>query len=622
MPSLMRFLTVFIFFVSHIFGTLKRYYGTDVSDHINSKLDEKSQKDPFVRYLRLYMAYYWFTLSANAYFAFKYALFYLLYELNYLTKHRYLSCILFGRVTLYSSCDGLPKYFSLYTGVQNLLWQMGMLYYKHRFSFGYNEFLMLDREKVLRLEMLVKSEIDDNDAKVADPIDLSNGRQLISCNTSHDYLLFNQRGLKIPLWEKEEYQHIIRVCCIKLERTNQHYGMITTHYWRPNRSADTHRVLAKQLVRSFVIMYGVTWAVYVSLISLESSKFFTLRGFEIVYKNCINWIPDERRETNIADLYSFIYPQRDFNYSLAKPDPWQLMVPWENFIRFNWYHLLRLISDFVEITVLTTQAVAVLALTHVVCSMIGQDVCIYASNIKLHLIRLIRRRRRLISVYSGCSCITNEENITNQLNTTENNYHIAHCAITNISAFELTTYNQLNEETNRIQGMIEDLLQSIVEYNKFINVATWRYLFVWMTFTLFTSYYLFKLPTDTVATKAETTTETASIPSNTPTWTISNLETYILQIMFASICLPLVHYFAKVRKQSQELYNLIASCTALELETRQNFSKKWLQLMQSYHPKPLNAFTVKGRDISWLSVLQFLAWMFSALFVLTTFRFI
>lgn len=643
----MRFINITVFIITRVFVAARKFYpdeafndndDDDDDDIVNNQNKSNSKKQqvgyhnlniektkqttkspthPFDRFRNLYLIVQASFFAFNVLLLLKYGLFYLL-ELGYLVEYKYLSCVLLGRILIFAGSPTVARYFAPYSAMMNIIWNGELLCYSDRFFFYSAEFLMIGRKKLHKFEQSISIDharranfrenlhtmIDRPVSKSSSPfVQTKEGRRSTlhqsltkvrtgkrsSTNNVIDGDLSSLAGdlyqpeIRLDYSKQSIFKRGILLDLFYLSVRQNNYNQVI-YQKRFNRTLKAWRHLETKCLRAFIEMCTIIGIVSILCVALEYPKVLSLEGFQVSYQQCVEWILSERQrsltfsassETKQKQqhlLYAYIYPLRvSANYSLAEPDDSLIFPKINNWIPFNWYHVTRIMLDGFEVAIVSVQAIWGLALCYVLCVLIAEDVCYYSQRIEKHLIYLM-----------------NEMSEFNRL------------AVDRFHWKQKLRSKLLDRKIQKLQACIEDLLRLIVGYNRFIEPTTWRYLFVWITFTALTSSYLFR-------------------PS--PKWTVSLVESYIIQAMFAIIYIPLVHTFAEARQDSRKLYHLLASCSALD-QSRDEKKIKWIRLMQIFYPKSLNAFTVKERGISWLIALQFFAWLLSALFVLTTFRII
>lgn len=487
------------------------------------------------------MRYHYASIFVNCYLVVKYALLYLLeQEVLLPVSYKFLSCFLLGRYMLYVRAAGkLSKIFTPYVAMQNIRWEVEMLYYRGQFVLPCIEFLMIDRRNIIEFRERFHKRRDSM--------------------AVYDIFYFSKTDINA---NKKFYP--------RLNRTNEA---------RSNLEENFKRLLYSRLLMAFINTCLLAYA-HVSL-------WFTQLGFEINYKPCIEWIFSARREASNVDFYSYIYPPRPLDYELSISNssqiPQEIISPISELVSFNWFQYLRLLCDFAETIFVTLSTLMVLLFAGVISALISDDLSWYCDEIRFRMINLVTK-------------------LQNSIIMQENKGNCGKLAAVQINASEL------DREIERVQAFCEDYFKLIGTYNKFANIVSWRYVFVWVTFTTLTFGYLYGYN----ANKSQGSTNLS----------VTSYETYILQVVFASISLPLVYALARAGSKSRQLYRLMSSCMALDLKGSKARRLKWIKLMLFYYPRPLNAFTIKGRAISWLFAFQFVAWFISVLFVMWTLNFL
>lgn len=575
----MRALVKFVFFETLMLRTAKLSYPKQVftrstevdgqpdGDETSSKSNTDHLKHPFEQLSCYAKLYHYFSFLGTIILSMKYG-FMQICDLGYLKQYHYLSCIFMGRYVLHSRSNDTIVYLAQYTALQNLRWLVDVLYYQNGFCFDCHEFLMIDREKLIYYE-----------------------RKFSNQNRHHFYKWPHQRNNSFMQREKMSKQEaeLTKIFFIESSYNPQHQpqqqqqqGEIK-YYRRCNRTVKSWDFLAYRLIRSIKMLFVFLIFFALPVVYVQLPMFITERGFEITYKHCILSLLDYRLQSeDQSEAFSYIYPIKEANYTLSSKMPMDILMPLENFVQFNWYQVIRVSIDFIESVCLALQSIIVMVLIQIICVLMGDDIFHYARYIE-------KSFKRLLSLIE-------ESNLFDEC-----------CQEAKfINCKTKLRMRQIDEETLKLQVMVEDLLKLIIQYNKTINAISWRYLFVWVSYTALTVHWL---------------------SLGIGQLKVSTFETIIIQSFFAFCCLPMIQSFASVRKQSQLLYKQMATCVALDncnsgehLEPKSRRLKRWTQLMQIYYPKPLNSFTIKGRGISWLSTLKFVAWFLSVLFVLSTFR--
>jgi len=97
------------------------------------------------------------------------------------------------------------------------------------------------------------------------------------------------------------------------------------------------------------------------------------------------------------------------------------------------------------------------------------------------------------------------------------------------------------------------------------------------------------------------------------------IEYYILHILAVIFCCTLVNQIAEVRRKTLRLYQLSASCMALDID-KKHTGPDWVAIMRHYYPVPLNSFVaLDSEEISTLFAVKIMASLFSGMFVASTF---
>lgn len=570
--SQVRNIVLVVFFISHALNMARRTFPAIVyteaakssslksSDMIKSSKNKNkintdtscepvTAQHPFERLERWAKIYIYTLTYINLYVFLKYCLFFL-FSYGYLKELQILGCIFMGRMMFYSRSIGMSKYFAPYCALNNIRYQLETLLIGNKFSFYCHEFLLISREQVCRFSSIFQS------CNMYD-LDTSNNKRNINPLIGKDTQ--NRALYLVSGIQNDEKKYFIKqkqvrdIFCFKLADDDQ-LGPI---YWpRPNRTPQAWDSLANKLVSALTFMAITGMIIYPFSLYPHLTMLTKHRGYEISHGICTDWVQRQRQMYNDTRLYSFILPPE---YSAS-----YLAALSNETIRINWYQLMRMGADLFETIVIIMQACTSMVLIQVICIVIGYDICLYVDHIKQRIIILSATLRQR-----------------------------------EITLLKYTKYTrELHQQVLISQAMTEDAFKLILHYNKFINNILRRFLFVWITYTLMTSKFMFSFGLK---------------------WTLSSLDTLMTQLFFASLFLPLIYSFASVRKQTRKLYAIMANCAA-SYESPDGKKSKWLLLMKIYYPKPLNAFNLNGHSISWFSVLKFLAWIFSVIFVASTFQ--
>lgn len=626
MSTLIRKLVVLTFFLPMLMRAVKVtlpneiFQRQDDEKQTNNKYrgqskPNKQQQHPFTRQLKLVGLFLHVTMLVNIFILIKYALVELI-RLDYFKDYHYLDCFVIGRTLLHCRSGYLKRCFGPYLAIQNLRWQLEMLYYDGYFPFHCFEFLLIGRKQLVRLNynahrdfrsiqdnkrpMVVSSSrssksLYDTPSNSPPALISPECRRRKSPNSHHESLtIFSYKNDRLrakncpTLDKKYNYLKSVFYCKIRQhKRSLSELNYEENYCYRYNRTLEAWNFLSRRFSSHLTRVMLICSLTVAILVPTELFSGLTEHGFEVNYSTCVRWILNERNQTKNPVLMDYIYTMKPANYTLP-PVTEALFVPISRLTQMNLYHFLRATMEYFETFLLTLTALCIMGSNQVISLQISDDVLYYAYHVEVELLRYLTSGKTLGR---------------DQINSSKQQQQIIPLD---------------SKQIAKLQAIVEDLLRLIMQYNKFINVVSWRYIFVWITYTSMTATYLFK-------------------SHYFINWTNPCFEIYLTQFMFAFICLPILISFSRAKRQTNRLYLLMASCAAQAATSQETRSKhsgnsfeltkstdlwmivsQWHRLMQLYYPKPLNTFSIKGRQISWVFALQAFAWLTSALYVVTT----
>lgn len=508
------------------------------------------------------------SLLLNLLLAVKYTILCLI-DWDYLAEYRYLSCLIFGRTLLDARSASLAKYVTLFLAIINLGWRLQMYITKERYSFDVFEFVMTD------LDEIILDEFNESDQ-------VHTSIQLLSHDGQYSSTMVTS---KIVALDKTD-----------LNPTN------LKGCRRPTRTPEAWLYLTRNLFRYTILIISVCTAAGLLSASGHLQIYSTVRGFELVHENCVSWTVAvlKRRESQIGEgnvtksdwleefILENIYRPRSSSYRIVE-EMRQFYLPFEDFLTLNRYHAMDTFIHIVETLLILSEVFSVLFGGLVIMLIYVREISFYTSYIRMALIRLngllvtLNEQKQFYSDLVDLDCI-------------EIDMKVLHRRISN--AASNIDSDELNLVSQRLQMIILDMIKVIRANNLYIRDITVRYLTLWLGFSALGTYWMFR-PGDFFRT--------------------SKLECYIVHSVATIYCCIFFGMIAKVKIESAKLYQLIASNMAID---NVNLASKlrWMSVMNFYEPVPLNCFRITLKtQISLAFALKVVAWLFSALFVASTF---
>lgn len=337
---------------------------------------------------------------------------------------------------------------------------------------------------------------------------------------------------------------------------SNYYDNNSAFLLRPNRTTQAWLYLARLTIIYFTTTLIILILAFPYLLMMQIPVLLTKQGFELSYSTCVNWILRQQDTSN----YSYIYVQTPANISTGPI----AFLPLVNIVDCNLYHIFRLVWEVIENLICYVDTMNSFVFHTFVSVIIAIDIRYYALAINKEMEILVRR-------------ISYESN------------SISH---------ELQTFNSLDSDINDLQSMLLDYFSMVNSYNTFASFYILFCSIMWLTYSAVVCSWLFI---------AGNLTETY------------RLEWYIIQLIMYIYTVIIWGSYASIKLPCRRTYSLIATLMARDSNCEQR-KQRWLLLAKHYYPKSLYCFTLFGAtEMSWLSLLKLIVWLFSALLVTSSF---
>jgi hypothetical protein len=552
-----------------------------------SSCSEPMQKLVDVRRLALWLnkatlCFYYFTIV-------KYTLI-LLLRLDLLADYQFVDCFILGRFRFIGRICKISE---------PILMQFVFVYiiYRHvvgvtapkQFKLGAHEFLLDDYGDVLK-----KTTTKCRQKRACSLLNNNYNNRPGVANTCscHTRLMDTNYYLKCPFRVLED----------------QKWRPGCTWILRPNRTAESWLQLSRFTMLLFWFAVGSVCTWVLLMYSSISGLVVTMMGVELAYgPACLDWIRrrqlaawarNESASTaavtamgvgdRLLDWLSSATTTTTSGNKLAYEiaiDQLPAILPWKNFIQFNWYGTLRLVADVLENNYWYMEFILYANALFCLAAISSLDCVINARELRRRLERLIAEIKcKLNNKYHDDHDDQQWPPALDEAGGSGSKpYETAkNCA----RALRLPFYSalvdlaQTDDQIIQLQATLVDHFALMRDYNAYLSFLIGCLSTIWCTWASVLCFAMLYINSRKLEIE----------------FIISNACSIIIMLMFIGL-------MSSARSCTRQLYPLIASAMALE---RDKLTKKrWISIIKQYYPKAQYSFSILNTfEISWLFVLK------------------
>lgn len=567
-------------------------------DKAAKRNQKQHQSSPFENIKRICWFFHIASICWNTCLLCKYLVLVLI-DYEPFASYRYLSCFLIGRLLLNERTIEFSKYFVLFSCSMRLIWLL--------LAFCLKGFYLECLNFLLR-------------------------------KSYSDLLLEDSCALTTNQWQDRREDSRERLHTLLVDRrkrrlsTARHYGPRLLHK-RLNRTADAWQYLNGRVVFYAIIVLFIAGFIGLFILASQLPLLVTWRGFRLNYEHCLNYIAANERDIQTSrwrDFYITISMQSstamEANHSKQAPQQtdWgrQFFMGFDELIVLNKYQLMRISWEIWENLVLVCETLATLASPIFIVFLVTDDLLYYSERVNERM-RKLKCRLEFDRSTEHCRHAMNAHIALQQANRNvesgwlpigskcgerPNGGHINDEEMAeggSGSIHEAPKQSLISDECAKnhfevfkLQLMIADLFYLTRSYNRYASELVELYIMVWISLSIFVASWMFT-------------------PGNF--FETSKLECYILHFCATILSIVTIGRLSLVRKNSIILYKLIVASMALENDCLVN-KLRWSKLTRYYQPTSMHCFTAfNSTEVSWFFSMKLLAWLFSSLFLASTF---
>lgn len=460
----------------------------------------------------------------------KYALIILL-DLELFAAYRYMDCFVLGRFQFLGRTGLMSKYLAATLASSLCIYRIH-LFGRPRHRFDCLNFLMKGHDAALK-----------NQLQLDGPTSCKNNNTDLT-SSDPTYFIRNNH----PLVE--------------------HLGHSECHIQRLDRTPRCWQILARYTINYVLLIMVTAMVVTTSLFFLLSPSLFNSLGYCMRYSSCTRWLRTLNESQQVAYSY-LIDPQQNVGCSVVKTRDLPIILPFNNFIPFNVFHVTRIVFDFMDDNIVYMD----FFFTHA-CHLYIMLVMVSESYLNVS-----RMKPKLTSLIYTLNLVVNNWNI-------RENY-MANLDMVTIRRrdkfpFRLNYHEvELQKDLIEIQKIISDHFRKTTSYNSYISFHCLFCVVIWLVYATVLCLWVGLSGRQAVLAELYFSMGLASV------------------LFMAMFSLP-----ASYRRVNLSLYTPISSLMALDYFNHTTKST-WITILDHFHPRPMYCFSILGStELSWLFALK------------------
>lgn len=370
--------------------------------------------------------------------------------------------------------------------------------------------------------------------------------------------------------------------------------------WRPMRSLKIRNLFAELHIKALMLIVAMNLLIISIFILVTMPVLVTRRGFETTRPKCVKFIISEalingakhygvNDSSLLTSSYAHIYPLRPKQrLEDVRKDKIPPLLPMEDFVPLNLYHLGRILFDFVENSTMWLGMSACYVYYVYIMTACCIEAGIYARSLHRQLTDLLLKWRQ--AELDRQIEAPPPSDLEQQWQRFEDN-KAALCRSISESSPAIRIVRESTEaqvqlnEVVRIQASILDFYHTVARFNGFVCMATLVNMFNWLFFTFIVFVRAFRV---------DRLSSVAQIDSGV------QVEFFILFGVGFLIMGILLAGASTVESQARQLYKAMISVMVHD-PGASGGRLRWCTLLDYFEPRKLYCFTLfVHTSLSWL----------------------